>query len=202
MIDYYGNKISVLLHTFPLPYHYLGFPVAQAMHVCVTNGASARSFADFMFANQAAFWNDALANATLTQVSAQLSDLVVANKFSSASQFAAGMANPTLNWETRVSWKYACSRNVVGTPTYMVNGVQVQADPTWGLAQWRQMLDPLLQPRRSSEQCQRLASRSSPMFVSSAMDCPPASPPCEYLPGKIECCRNSEMCIPNVGCRC
>jgi len=85
----------------------------------------------------------------------------------------------------------------------MADGVQlVQADPDWGLAQWRQMLDPLLQPQVSNAQCQRLASRSSPMFVDSAMDCPPTAPPCEYLPGKVQCCRAGEMCIPNVGCRC
>jgi hypothetical protein len=112
------------------------------------------------------------------------------------------MASPTINMETRVSWKYACSRGVLGTPTYLVNGVQVQADPDWGLAQWRQMLDPLLQPQVSNAQCQRLASRSSPMFVDSAMDCPPTAPPCEYLPGKVQCCRAGEMCIPSVGCRC
>jgi hypothetical protein len=34
---------------------------------------------------------------------------------------------------------------VSGTPTFMLNDVRVDADPSWTLAQWKQVIDQLLQ---------------------------------------------------------
>ena len=45
---------------------------------------------------------------------------------------------------TRVSWKYGCSRGNFGTPGFLVNGVAVEADPSWTLGNWTSLLDPLL----------------------------------------------------------
>lgn len=42
-----------------------------------------------------------------------------------------------------IAWKYACSRYTTGTPNFLVNGLPVAADPSWTLAQWQQLLDPL-----------------------------------------------------------
>ncbi len=39
----------------------------------------------------------------------------------------------------RISFKYASSRAVTGTPTFWVNGVPVAGDPTWGVNEWRQV---------------------------------------------------------------
>lgn len=45
---------------------------------------------------------------------------------------------------TRVSWKYATTRGVSGTPTFFVNDINVPADSTWTLAQWQALINPLL----------------------------------------------------------
>jgi hypothetical protein len=110
-------------------------------------GVSATKFADFIFAQQSNFWNGAIANQTLAATDALLAQMVVANKLSTASAFAAGMASPTINMDARISWKYGCSRGVAGTPTFFINGVTLDADPSWSLADWRSVLDPLLQPQ-------------------------------------------------------
>lgn len=34
--------------------------------------------------------------------------------------------------------------HVYGTPTYMVNGVPVEADGTWTVKQWQALLNPLV----------------------------------------------------------
>jgi hypothetical protein len=44
-----------------------------------------------------------------------------------------------------VDLKYGSSRGVVGTPTYLVNGVAVAgADESWSVDDWRKVFDPLL----------------------------------------------------------
>lgn len=43
--------------------------------------------------------------------------------------FAAGLKDRSNDLATRVSWKYACSRAVAGTPTYFINGVPTQVRP-------------------------------------------------------------------------
>jgi len=174
-----------------------------------------RNFTDYIFANQAQFWNEAVNTITPAQVVQQLGDLIVTGGYLTLAQFNAGMADDNLNEYTRVSWKYACSRGVLGTPTFLVNGVYVGGDPTWTLAEWRTLLDPLLQPLppmkaistkkpnqgRNKPICQN-RKHSTRNFYSIAGNCPPTEPECDYAPGKFECCYPGELCIPNVGCRC
>lgn len=41
--------------------------------------------------------------------------------------------------------QYGCSRGVVGTPTYLVNGVTVGgADESWSVNEWVKVFDPLV----------------------------------------------------------
>ena len=35
LLEHYGNRISLILHTFPLPYHTFAFRAAQGAHVDV-----------------------------------------------------------------------------------------------------------------------------------------------------------------------
>jgi hypothetical protein len=34
------------------------------------------------------------------------------------------------------------------------------------------------------------------------VQCPAGKETCNFAPGKSECCKTGEFCIPNVGCRC
>jgi hypothetical protein len=57
-----------------------------------------------------------------------------------------------LNENTRISWKYGCSRYTTGTPNVMVNGLQQQqVDSTWTLADWQALLNPLYTPTSSAK---------------------------------------------------
>jgi hypothetical protein len=41
--------------------------------------------------------------------------------------------------------QYGCSRGVVGTPTYLVNGVNVAgADDSWSVDDWAKIFDPIV----------------------------------------------------------
>jgi len=212
VMDYYKDQINTVIHFFPLPYHTYGFTVAQSAHVFIQatqpSYSVLRNFSDYIFTNQAQFWNSAVNTISPAQVVSNLGQLVEEGGFLTASQFNAGMADDNINENTRVSWKYACSRGVLGTPTFFVNGVNVNGDPSWTLAEWRTLLDPLLQPlppmkvaAKKTPACKN-RKHSTRTFHQVAGNCPTGEPECDYSPGKYECCYAGEMCIPNVGCRC
>jgi hypothetical protein len=103
--------------------------------------------ATLMFQQQGAFYNAVTMGNSTNQIVAALSSLVAANMPGiSASAFANGIADPNLNENTRISWKYSASRYTTGTPNVMVNQLQQeQIDETWTLQDWQALLDPLFQ---------------------------------------------------------
>jgi len=104
-----------------------------------------------------------------------------------------GLNDPNQDWNTRVSWKYSCSRAITGTPQFLINGVFINASPSWSLSDWQSILDPLLTPFDDSAFVEK---------SSTAATCPAGQVSCEYLPGTSQCCLAGENCIKNVGCRC
>lgn len=212
VVTYYGKNINARLHTFPLPYHTWGFLAAQSFHVVNSANSTVAAFqwADTLFANQQNFWNGVTSQNTGADVLAQLQKLAVSSGVITAQAFAAGMNDDNLNEETRVSWKYACSRGVLGTPTFFVNGVQVNGQPSWALSDWRMIMDPLLQPQPTKQVKQQAHKhhhkqhnkQQTTTVAFAPPTCPSGYPLCQYLPGQFNCCKPGEMCIPNVGCRC
>lgn len=147
---YYGNKISFILHTFPLPYHTFAFRAAQGVHVVASlnhtslesSALAAFDYATMIFLNQVDFFGGGL---TQTWVDNHIAQLVSANLGYVAADVAAGLADGGLNEDTRVSWKYATSRYSTGTPHYLVNGIP--ADDLIGdgsIASWKAVIDPLI----------------------------------------------------------
>jgi hypothetical protein len=51
-----------------------------------------------------------------------------------------------INWDHCCGLvQYGCSRGVVGTPTYLVNGVNVAgADDSWSVDDWAKIFDPIV----------------------------------------------------------
>jgi protein-disulfide isomerase len=181
---HYGpGNLQVRLQPFPLPYHRNAYYASQGIHVIAASNASAvYTWLEAVFAAQEDFSNQRTAELTATQVIQMFGELAHKSVGMPATDFVAGINNPSTDYDTRTGWKYACSRTVSGTPTFLLNGVQVAANPSWSQSEWQQLLDPL--------------------FQTSRITCPPEKPKCEYLPGKFECCLSGEGCIPNVGCRC
>lgn len=252
VIGYYQSNISVNVHLFPLPYHTYAFVAARSGSITLAalespdEAAQKKAYNEvftWFFENQQQFWNDATASDSQTTVTALIGDALVKAGFITEAEFNAGIADDNTDENTRVSWKYACSRSVLGTPTFLVNvrrhgtthgsscanraesqrergrherrltefvlpvlyllssqGVSVSGDPSWNLAAWRQVLDPLLAPPTTQLQRRAAPKASAPLchkrafttrtFVHSADACPVGEPVCTYLPGKFECCLN------------
>jgi len=131
LLKHYGNRISLILHTFPLPYHTFAFRAAQGAHVIYSLNKSAQG--DFYGADLNTTWVDG-----------HIADLAATLGYSKADVLA-GLADDNLNEDTRISWKYSTSRYSTGTPHYMVNGLPVDDQLGNGqLSDWQALLDPLL----------------------------------------------------------
>ena len=119
------NWLSVRIHIYPLPYHPFSFVVAQAgRYIQQSYPSKFMAFLMYMFTHQ-----------TLILNSYQYWDFpTVQNKVAQFTQAATGapflnvlnaLNNDNINWSSRVSWKYATSRTITGTPMYLINQVLV-----------------------------------------------------------------------------
>jgi len=191
VIQAYGTRIHFRIHTFPLPYHTNSFVASQGLHVVANvtmrNVDTIFQYATKVFENQEMWYNDATKTMTMPQVVESLASFVDKAGLVSKDLFMTGMMSTDINYETRVSWKYACSRGVVGTPTFFMNGVAISADDSWSLDDWKTVIDPILAQ----------AEGAKPIGT-----CPSGQVECQYAPHKTQCCTPGENCIPNVGCRC
>ena len=114
VIQAYGTQIHVRIHTFPLPYHTNSFVASQGLHV-IANATNRNLEAIFQYAtkvmeNQQIWYNDATKTMTMPQVIESLASFVDRLGLLTKEKFLAGMASDDVNDETRISWKYACSR--------------------------------------------------------------------------------------------
>jgi len=145
----YPSDVYFLMHTFPLPYHTNGFIAGQGVHVVdhgtMHNLTAVTAYADLLFSVQASFFNAATKDKTITQVIAALADYVDAAGLLSSADFTQGIADTNINLETRYSWKYGCSRGMTATASFLLNGVWLPADGSWALADWKAVIDPLVQ---------------------------------------------------------
>jgi len=213
VVAYYQQKVYFLFHTFPLPYHTFSFIANQGMHIIAHNNngniSTILAYASLMFDQQALFYNAPTMNLSTTAVVASMAKIVASANLLSANDFVAGVNDVNLNYETRVSWKYGCSRGqVTGTPTFLVNGIYVSADATWTVDEWKQVIDPLVndtsitsKTSRNNKHNKRNKNKYPSVFLSDP-SCPSGQTYCQYTPTKYECCLPGENCIPNVGCRC
>lgn len=112
--QFYGTRIHFRIHTFPLPYHTNSFVASQGLHVIANvtnrNVDTIFQYATKIFETQETWYNAATTNLTMPQVVDSLANFVAQAGFTTKEKFVAGIASADINFETRVSWKYACSR--------------------------------------------------------------------------------------------
>ena len=148
--SHYGDKLAFGFHRFPLPYHHNAFYAWQAGGVIAgakPEGVWTWAYAFFgaQYPNQENFTNAATATMSANDVLAQLAAMGEAATGVSKQRMLSGLAyDGPFDDATRASWKYGCSRAVTGTPTFMLNGVLVAGQPSWKLAEWQSVIDPLL----------------------------------------------------------
>jgi len=123
---YTPAQLRTVYHLFPLPYHTWSFTASYGGNVIKSlnsSSAAAKAWLDWMYAGgQYAFYNDAVAGLTNDQIEALFASAAYNATGVNQAAFLAGLQDPNLNEDTRISWKFGCSRTVTGTPSFFVNG--------------------------------------------------------------------------------
>ena len=141
--------MSFVLHLFPLPYHLFAFELAKSAHVvAVHNRTALWRWVDAVFAAQPKYQPPA-DDLTRSIVEESLADLAASLRITSRELMRSEIASGAIDEETRIGWKYGCTRSVAATPSFFVNGVLADdANAEWGLKEWHQLLDPLVPSTR------------------------------------------------------
>ncbi|XP_072047332.1 uncharacterized protein [Amphiura filiformis] len=191
--DHYGSEmLNLNILMFPLPYHRVAYLAAQGTFVVdsLSKGNATYKWMKTMFDNQDKFEDFEIFDTTQKDVINSLAKYAGMSGVDSEEFKAHLTQSDPSAYEAVIQWKYGCSRTVSGTPFPYINGVFVDAYPTWTLKDWQQVIDPLL----------GYDNKKYKSF--NQMSCPSGQSECQYLPGKTACCLAGEHCIPNVGCRC
>ena len=145
---YEPNEFRLVFHVFPLPYHTNAYSVNQAA-IFLTKHFGESAFQPWMevvFTNQERFGNKVTAHQGQREVIETLRKLAQ-HTFPSLSteEWSKGMSGSGgtfADTATRTAWKYACSRRITGTPSFLLNGVGGVEAST--LADWRKIIDPMV----------------------------------------------------------
>lgn len=144
---WYNNQswLRMVIHILPLPYHYYAFDVGRAGRYIQSN-YNATLFSEYlnwMFQHQtkyldaAQYWNQ-------TQLYYYISGDTETATGVNATLVEAALNDSTYDYSLRLSWKYAMTKGITGTPTYMVNGVLVPEATTFNSTlMWEDFFDSL-----------------------------------------------------------
>lgn len=123
--------LGLRIHIVPLPYHHFAFVVAQAGRYIQTNYPSKFiNFLSFMFQYQSIIlngytaWDFSVTNMKVAGLTNQATGV-------STSEILTALSDDNVNWSSRVSYKYAASRTITGTPQYLINEVFVPQASTF-----------------------------------------------------------------------
>jgi len=145
VIERYKNIMTFRMHLFPLPYHNNAFKMSIAAHgIANQNKTKIWDWVDAVFSHQDSFGN---------AVTASLSQLEIQRRIASLGTYIGlppsavhkALEDDEMDSQSRISWKFGCSKGVSGTPTFSLNGVFLPAEASmWGFSMWRKFLDNLI----------------------------------------------------------
>ncbi|XP_043713540.1 uncharacterized protein LOC122662050 [Telopea speciosissima] len=147
ILEDYGPRLSLIVHPFALAYHDNAFVTSRALHIVNKLNASATyHLLEQFFEHQENFYNQqtfAMSRASVVDHIVRFVNKTVGDD--SLSAVESGFSDSRSDLATRISFKYGCSRGVMGTPYFFVNGFPL---PNAGSAVdydgWRSIIDPLI----------------------------------------------------------
>ncbi|KZV16541.1 hypothetical protein F511_11373 [Dorcoceras hygrometricum] len=145
-VEHYGSAVSLVVYTFPLPYHDNAFVSSRVLHVVNKLNTSATYIVlEKLFEHQKSFYGEATFDTSRSTVVDKIVKLATdALGTSYRSSIESGFTDPETDHGTRVSFKYGCIRGVYGTPFFFVNGLPLtDVGSELSYEEWRRILDPL-----------------------------------------------------------
>ncbi|XP_051139128.1 uncharacterized protein LOC127256936 [Andrographis paniculata] len=148
----YGSRVSLVVHTFPLPYHDNAFLTSRALHVVdKLNTTSTYPLLESFFKNQEQFYSKATYNLSRAEVVEKVEKFVakeVGGKYGPA--IKTGLNDTKTDQATRFAFKTGCLRGVYGTPFFFVNGFPLpDAGSAIDYKGWKKVLEPLIKQEKS-----------------------------------------------------
>ena len=130
LMDTFGNKLQVIYHNVPLPFHTWAFSAVKTLLAVnkISNIGAQILIKNLYTEDQDQFSNDNLQNSTASNVKQLL-----LNYASSKTGISYEQLNSTFNdmeYDARIEFKFASEHSVSGTPTAFLNGVPKKYDPS------------------------------------------------------------------------
>ncbi|XP_075484587.1 uncharacterized protein LOC142524468 [Primulina tabacum] len=147
VVQYYGSRVTLVVHTFPLPYHDNSFASSRALHIVnKLNATAIYNLLEAFFDHQERFYGASTFNMSRASV---VDDIVmfVTDELGASfhSAIKSGFTDSKTDHATRVAFKYGCLRGVYGTPFFFINGFPVpDAGSPLNYGKWRKIIDPLV----------------------------------------------------------
>ena len=142
--DYLKGRLGVAINIFPLPYHHNSFFAAWAGEtIKQTEPDKFIPYMRYIFSRYDDFISKAV-ELTEPEVQSRYASYVESATGIKSQTILDGFGNSDLNQRARLAWKYACSRGISGTPTFIVNDVIVPEASEFDLKQWNNFLSKLL----------------------------------------------------------
>ncbi|GAB2232492.1 hypothetical protein Drorol1_Dr00011529 [Drosera rotundifolia] len=145
-IQFYGPRVSLIVHTFPLPYHDNSFVTSRALHIVnELNSSATFPLLEEFFKEQEKYYAINTEDKTKRAIVKEVINTVVrviGKKYYSKVKSAFDDRGTDL--KTRAAFKNGASRRVSGTPTFFINGcMNKNAIDITDINGWRRILDPL-----------------------------------------------------------
>ncbi|KAG0457046.1 hypothetical protein HPP92_021879 [Vanilla planifolia] len=147
VLQFFHPRVSLIVHPFALPYHSNSYASCRALHIAnKLNASSTYPLLELFFLYQKSYYNAPTYNTSMAFIINQFSKIAEeAVGLGSYSAIISGFNDSRTDMSTRISFKYGCSRGVMGTPYFFVNGIPL---PDYGFAlnysKWRSIIGPLL----------------------------------------------------------
>ena len=134
------SSLGVIIHIFPLPYHRNSFLAAWAGETILqVSPGNFPAYMGYLFQHFDEFISKAV---NLTEFEVKEKYAKYANEYTEVSSGAImkGYQNMGYNMNARYAWKYACSRGITGTPTFLVNGVLLPDASDYNYYSWTEFI--------------------------------------------------------------
>ncbi|KAH9525702.1 hypothetical protein Btru_002109 [Bulinus truncatus] len=142
--------VQLRVYLFSLPYHRNSHLLSKATRFLdgflknTTVKTTTYDWIQALYNNIDRLTTTATANSTEIQVVNFVTALAQSLFPVSADQFKQALYDGDIDSNTRLEWKYGCTRGVYGTPMFTVNDVFVDADPTWPASKWIDLIKSVL----------------------------------------------------------
>ena len=147
VMDHYQNQpVSLRVHLITLSNHRQAWDMSLGL-LALADGDAKKffNFATFIYERQEQFYNGVFLDKTHNDLKQLIADFAVEHAGVDREAFLERMADSDIYVQGRTPIRYAATRGIWATPTLFVNNAgNVSVDHKSSLADWQELIDPLL----------------------------------------------------------